>query len=145
MPITASLYPVICLGCLRERCRIEPAQFFGQARIGAQIPEGREAIGEEGCRNSDGEDDGQGLTQGDGDPLVGAIADAKTAPMAALDVDRCRDVVHDLAGVAAIGLQEEGRFVRATALANRIVEEDALGAVPSVSFASSPSPVSGWL
>src|SRR5262249_4893697 len=58
----------------------------------------------------------------------GAIPDAEAAPVAPVDVDRRRDVVHDFAGVAAVGLQQEGLLVRSALLADRIVE-DALGAV----------------
>jgi hypothetical protein len=59
---------------------------------------------------------------------LGPVTNAEATPMAALDVDRRRDVVHDLTGIAAIGLQQEGLLVRPAALAHRVIEES-LGAV----------------
>ena len=43
--------------------------------------------------------------------------------MAAIDVNRGRYVVHDLTGIAAVGLDQEGHLMLAALLANGIIED----------------------
>src|SRR5690606_39007888 len=61
-------------------------------------------------------------------PSVKRVADPEPAPVAAADVDRHRQVEHDLAGVAAVHLQAVAVGMGANTAADAVVE-DALGAV----------------
>ena len=68
--------------------------------------------------------------QGDGSQqrLLRSVAYSCTAPVSPLNVNRCRNVMHDLSCVAAIRLQKEGEFMRSATLAHRVAE-NALAAI----------------
>ncbi len=57
------------------------------------------------------------------DRVLGAIAQAQAAPVPTPNHDRHRKVMHQLAGIATVGLQEQPAFMAAAAPSGAIVEQ----------------------